>query len=91
MNGVAVGCLCNGKERLGIEVALSRRRGAYAVGMLGQLHVERLAVGLGVHHHGFDIELAARAEHAHGNLAAVGDEDTLEHASHLALTARGSE
>ena len=42
-------------------------------------HVQRVRVGLGVDGHGRDAELAAGADDAHGDLAAVGDEDLLEH------------
>ncbi len=85
VDGVAVRRLGHGEDRVHIEVALGRRRRTDAVGVLGELHVQRLAVGLGVDHHRLDIQLAAGAEHAHGDLAAVGNEDTLEHGAHASL------
>jgi hypothetical protein len=41
--------------------------------------VERVLVGFGVHRDGLDAELAARIDDAHRDLAAVGDQDFLEH------------
>ena len=48
--------------------------------VVGKAHVQRLAVGLGVHRHRLDVELAARADDAQRDLAAVGDQNFLEHA-----------
>ena len=79
MDGVAPGILGNRKNRVDVEVALGRGCRADAVGVLGELHVQRLAVCLGIDDNGLDIELATRAEDADGDLPAVGDEDALEH------------
>ena len=49
------------------------------IGVVGHAHVQRRAVGFGVDGDGLDAELAAGADHAHGDLAAVGDQDFLEH------------
>ena len=53
--------------------------GADAHGLVGEAHVERARVGLGVDGDGLDAELAAGAQDAQRDLAAVGDEDLLEH------------
>ena len=45
------------------------------------LHVQGVAVDLRVHGDRGDAELLAGADHANGDLAAVGDEDLLEHAA----------
>ena len=50
-----------------------------AHGLVGEAHVERARVGLGVHGHGADAELLASADDAQRDLTAVGDEDLLEH------------
>jgi BirA family biotin operon repressor/biotin-[acetyl-CoA-carboxylase] ligase len=42
---------------------------------VGHLHVQRVAVRIGVHRNRGDPHLAARADHPHGDLAAVGDQD----------------
>ena len=52
--------------------------GPIAHGLVGLAHVERAAVGLGVDGHGRDAHRAAGAGHAHGDLAAVRDQDLPE-------------
>mgnify|MGYP001274292197 CR=1 FL=1 len=49
------------------------------MGVVRVLDMKRLPVGLGVNRDGFDIQLAAGAGDAHGDLAAVGDQDALKH------------
>ena len=63
-------------EDLGdVEVALARRRRPDGIRLVGGAHVEGGAIGVGVDGDGGDAELAAGAHHAHGDLAAVGDQD----------------
>src|SRR5690606_3471309 len=40
--------------------------------------VRRIGIGVGIDGHGGDAEFAAGANHAHGYLAAVGDEQALD-------------
>ena len=61
-------------DPLDVRVALGRRTGADQEGLVGAPDVERVPVGLRVHGHAADPELPERAEDAHGDLAAVGDE-----------------
>ena len=61
------------------EVAPLGLRRADADGLVGQLHGPRVAVGLAVGHDGPDAHAPARAQDAQGDLAAVRDEDPLEH------------
>src|SRR5262249_51121014 len=61
------------------EIALARRRRADGVSFVGQPNVQRFAVCVAKHRDRLDAEFAARAENAHGNLAAIGDQDFLEH------------
>ena len=48
----------------------------------------RAAVGLAEHRNGADAHLSKRADHTHGNLAAVGDEDGIDvgHVPHIRKT-----
>ena len=62
-----------------VQVARRARRRADADVFIGEPHVERVLVGLGVDGHGLDAELAARHDDAQCDLAAVGDQDLLEH------------
>src|SRR3989440_9662412 len=57
----------------------SYRVGADEVRLVGLLHVDGGGVALRVDHDGPDPELPAGADDAHGDLAAVGDEDSLKH------------
>ena len=59
--------------------ALLGRRGTDAVGVRGKLHVQRISIGFGIHHHRIDIQLAAGTRHAQGDLAAVGNQQSFEH------------
>ena len=48
------------------------------VGLVGLAPVQREAVFLRVHRHGAQPELARRAHHANGDLAAVGDQNAAD-------------
>jgi len=48
---------------------------------IGKANVLRVPVGLGIHCDRVDAEPAAGTDHATGDLAAIGDQDTLEHYS----------
>jgi hypothetical protein len=63
------------------DVQVGVRRGARAerVGLVGELHEQRIAVDLGVHGHRADSHLAQRAHHPDRDLATVGDQHRLEH------------
>jgi hypothetical protein len=53
-------------------------------GAVGETDVEAVTVGGRVHGDGLGPELAASADDADGHLAAVGDQDALEHRLSLA-------
>ncbi|MCW0416072.1 hypothetical protein NB689_001826 [Xanthomonas sacchari] len=78
MDGLRAAALRGLEDALAAQVALARRRGADVHGLVGQAHVARVAVGIGVHGHGGDAELAAGGDHPAGDLAAIGDEDLVE-------------
>ena len=63
----------------GVEVALGRGLAAERIRLVGESHVQRVAVELRVHGHRGDAELAARADDAYGDLAPVGDQDLGKH------------
>ena len=58
-------------------------RGPDADGLVGELDVHRIDIGLGIDGDGFDIELAAGADDAEGDFAAIGDQDALEHGTEV--------
>ena len=74
MDGVGLLRARGRDHALEVEVALGRRSRSDRVGLVGEQHVERCAVGLAEHRDGRDRELAQRADHAHRDLAAVRDQ-----------------
>ncbi len=62
-----------------VEVALGRRLPAEGVGLVGEAHVQGVAVELGVHGDGGDPELPAGADDPHRDLPPVGDQDLGQH------------
>src|SRR5436309_3233024 len=78
MDPVRAGTFGQFHDGLHVEKAL-HGVGADAVRLVGLLHVDGGGVALRVDRDGPDPELPARADDAHGDLAAVGDEDSLKH------------
>src|ERR1700730_8489683 len=62
-----------------IEVALARVGRTDADRLVGQPHRQGARVGLRVGDDGADAHVATGAKHAQGDLAAIGDEDLVEH------------
>src|SRR5207247_8584159 len=75
MDRVGAGRLRDVYEPLDVEVALGGGGGPDRVHLVGHEHMKRLAVRLGEDSGARDAGLAARAGQAHGDLAAVRDED----------------
>ncbi len=81
MDRVDVGDLGGADHRRNVEIAARAFGRADANGFVGEAHVQAVAVGLRIHGDGLDPEILAGADDAHGDLAAIGDEDFLEHIS----------
>ena len=81
MDRVGAGDFGGADDRRHVEVALGAARRADADVLVGEAHVQRVLVGLGIDGDGLDAELAAGTDDPQGDLSAVGDEDFLEHAS----------
>ena len=62
-----------------VEIAVGASRRADADVFVGKPHVQRVLVGFRVDRDGLDPELAAGEDHPQRDLAAVGDQDLLEH------------
>ena len=73
------GCARCGEDARRIEVAVARRRWPDPHRLVRLAHVARVRVRVGVHRHGADAQAARGAEDAAGDLAAVGDQQTLDH------------
>ena len=75
VNAVGAALADGVEDGLGVQVALGGRLPTQGVGLVGQAHVQGVAVELGVDGHGGDAHLAGGADHAHGDLTAVRNED----------------
>src|SRR5262249_19201173 len=79
MHRVGAGDLAGGEQRRDVEITVLRGRRADAHAFVGKPHVHGVGVGGRVHRDRGDAQLFARPQHAERNLAAVGDEDFIEH------------
>ncbi|KAF5292952.1 hypothetical protein FQR65_LT20181 [Abscondita terminalis] len=79
VDGFGIGHFSGRDDGRHVEVAQRGRCRADAHGLVGQLDVLGVAVGLGIHHHGLDAEFPAGALDAQGDLAPVGNQNFLKH------------
>ena len=79
MHRIGAGDLHGGEQGRHVEIAVARRRRPDADALVGKAHMHRVGVGGGVHRHGGDAQLLAGAQYAQRDLAAVGDQDFVEH------------
>src|SRR6267143_4252812 len=72
-----------------VQVALGHLGGADLAHLVGQAGIGAVAIGLRAHGDGAEARFAAGAEHARGDLAAVGDQHLVEgHARRYAVRTR---
>src|SRR5216683_4597614 len=62
-----------------VEVAVRASRRADAHVLVGKADVQRILVGFRIDRDGFDAKLAAREDDAHRDLAAIRNQNFLEH------------
>ena len=79
MNRLGVGHFGRRNDGRHIEIAKCRCRRTDANRLLRQLDVFGLAIGFRIDHHGLDAHLTAGALDTQRDLAAVGDQNLLEH------------
>ena len=79
MNRIHVADLRGADDPVDLQIRLRARRRPDADGLVRELHMERIHIRLGIHGQRFDAEFLAGADDPEGDLAAVGDEDFLEH------------
>ena len=77
-----------GEHGIVVEVALGKARATDAVGLVGELHMQRVRIGRGIDGDGLDAHIAARADNTDRDLAAVGNEHFVEHEAFLTFRAR---
>ena len=75
VHGLRPGGLAGSDDLVGDEVTRARRRRAQQHGLVGEFHVPRVAVGLGIHRHGGDAQLLRGLDDAAGDLSAVCNQD----------------
>ncbi len=79
MHRVRAGDFAGREQGRNVEIAFARGRRADADALIRELYVHRFGVGGGVDRDGRDAELLARAQHTQRNLAAVCNQDLIEH------------
>ena len=81
MDGLRAAAPGDLQDRVAAQVAVLRPRPADRPGLVGQTHVLRAGIGFGEHRHGADAQPARGTDHPAGDLAAVGNQDRVEHVS----------
>ena len=79
MDGIDIGNLGGTDDAIDFKITLGAGRGADADGFVGQLHVERIDVGLGIDRDGLHTEFATGAHDAECDFSPVGDQDFSKH------------
>src|SRR5271165_4123280 len=80
MDGLGSATAGNIKNLVDVEVRLARCSRADVIGVVSLAHMQCFAVDIRENGDGLDAHLAAGTNDAYGNLAAIGDQDSLEHA-----------
>ena len=80
MHGLGAGGAAGLDDLVDQQVGLRGRRRADGNRLVRHLHVQAVAVGVGIDRYRLDAELACRLDDAAGDLATIGDQDLLEHA-----------
>ena len=75
VHAVGAGALGDREDLLDRQVGVAGRGAVERVGLVGEAYEQRIAVGLGVDRDAADAGVLAGADHAHGDLSAVGDQD----------------
>ncbi|ENN85990.1 hypothetical protein RHSP_16060 [Rhizobium freirei PRF 81] len=79
MHGVGAGDFAGGDDLVDVEIAFARLRRADANALIRKPHVHRVRVGGRVHRNARNAELLAGAQHAQGDLSAIGYENLRNH------------
>ena len=79
MNGFGACCLAGGNHRLHVEIAFGGGRRAKPHRLIGHQRRHGKAVGVGINGDRGDAHFLQRANDAHGDFAAIGDQNLPEH------------
>src|SRR5882757_3735734 len=81
MHGVTASAPRHVHQFIEAKIAFARRGGTDRIRFVGEANVKRIAIHFAEDRDGFDAEFAAGADDAHGDFAAIGDENFAEHYS----------
>ena len=79
MHGLRAGLAAGLDDLLHHQIAFGRGRRPDQNRLIGHFDVERVAVGLGIDGNGFDPHPPGGLDHAAGDLAPIGDQNSFEH------------
>ena len=79
MDGVDIGDFGGANDAIGAKIAVGAFGPANADGLISQLNMERLDIGLGIDGQSLDAQFTTCPDDAEGDFAAIGDEDLLNH------------
>ena len=79
MHGLCAGLAAGLDDLVDQQITLGRGRRADQHGGVGHFDMERIAVGLGIHGHRLDPHPARSLDDPAGDLAAICDQNSLEH------------
>jgi len=89
VDGVHIGDFGGADDAVNAQVTFGGRGFADADGLIGQLHMHGVDVGLGIDGHGFDIQFLAGPNDPDGDFAAIGYKNFLKHDNSMNQTSDG--
>ena len=72
VNGFYIGNFGGGNNGGDVQITVETRGRADTDRLVGEAHVQRFAVRLGINGHRLDVHFTAGADHAQGNFTAIG-------------------
>ena len=79
MQRIGAGDFGGADDRRNVQITVAAARRADADVFIRKPDVQRVLVGLRIHGHGLDAQLAAREDHPQRDLSTIGDKNFLEH------------
>ena len=86
MHRLGAGFLASVNDAVSAQIAFGRWRRSDQDGLIGLADMQGLGISLGIDRHGRDPHSPRCADDAAGDLAAIGDQDLLEHRRKPPLT-----
>ena len=86
MHRLGAGFLASVNDAVAAQIAFGRRRRSDQDRLIGLAHMQGLGIGFGIDRDGRDAHPLRGADDTAGDLAAIGDQDLLEHRRKPPLT-----